>query len=121
MSFGPTRSNRGAGNFGEQLVQFKLSDAERIASVVSTVEKSRRGRTPSHLPRAAGGGGGGIRLVTFTGSWPIGSSKNVTFDASTDTASVVNLFHNIGVDCGTRKAAIAKNGTAWMLLVPQCG
>jgi hypothetical protein len=51
MGYGPSRQNRGAGNSGEQIVQFKLADAQRIADVVSTVEGSRRGRTGSSLTR----------------------------------------------------------------------
>ena len=58
MGYGPSRQDRGAGNSGEQPVQFKLADAQRIANVVGQVEGSRRGRKGSTLPRAAGGGGG---------------------------------------------------------------
>lgn len=96
-----------------------LADIKRTISIVRG--DSGGDRIIPNPTRFEGGGGTPIKVVTFTGSWSIGSPKTVTFDGSTNTASAVNLFHNIGVDCGSRKAAIAKNGTAWILLVPQCG
>ena len=65
MGYGPSRQDRGAGNSGEQPVQFKLSDAQRIANVVGTVEGARRGRKGSTLPRAAGAGGGGVQRAKW--------------------------------------------------------
>ena len=58
-----------------------------------------------------------FRICTFTGSWSIGASKEVTFRGVTTTVSAVNLFFPISsgpssdTDC-----AIAKDGTAWYLI-----
>lgn len=120
MGYGPSSQQRGGGNYGEKLVNFKLSDAERIANVVSLVEGARRDRNGSVLPRAAVSGGGvTFRIATFTGPWPIGSDKDVRLvqeTATTVTAS--NLFFPITepgsggqINCG-----IAKDGTAWYLI-----
>lgn len=57
-------------NPGEQTVQFRKKDAERIAAAVYAHERGRRPGNPSKLPRASGGGGGGgIRLAQFSGQW----------------------------------------------------
>lgn len=62
-----------------------------------------------------------FRICTFTGSWSIGSSKTVTFKNQTttpNTVSATNLFWPIP-DGSTRDCSVAKDGTAWYLLVPQ--
>ena len=65
-----------------------------------------------------GGGGKTFRVCTFTGSWAIGSTKNVAFKYQTstpNTAVATNLFFPVtgsaALDC-----AIAKDGTAWFLI-----
>lgn len=68
-----------------QQVQFNETDARRIAKAVKAHERSIRGKKPSRLPRAAGGGGGLIRLAQFTGSWRKESPYNL---------KVVRLFVN---------------------------
>lgn len=101
MSYGPSRQMRGAGNHGEQPVQFKLADAERIGRVVGIVESSRRGRKSSTLPRAAGGGGGSsVRLASWVCTpgmvWPKGLSRTVTFvDNTTESVSAKLVFRSI--------------------------
>lgn len=59
-------------NQGNQPVQFTRRDAGRVAKVVHAYEHGRRPANPSSLPRAAGGGGGGIqfRICQFSGPWP---------------------------------------------------
>lgn len=62
-----------------------------------------------------------FRVATFTGDWPIGSAKVVTFRNQTttpNTASATNLFWPIP-DGSQRDCSIAKDGTAWYLLVPR--
>ncbi len=62
-----------------------------------------------------------FRVCTFSGSWSINSAKTVTFKNQTttpNTASATNLFWPIP-NGPTRDCAIAKEGTAWYLLVPQ--
>lgn len=95
------------GNNGDQPSQFRVRDAQRIANVVHQVESARKGRNPSTLPRAVGGGGGdGIKRVTFTGMWPINTEKVVTFsDNTAQTASVTNFLFNINFS-GTREALV---------------
>jgi hypothetical protein len=52
MANEPSRQMRGAGNPGQQPVQFTLSDAQRIANVVGQVESERRIPKPSSIPRS---------------------------------------------------------------------
>jgi hypothetical protein len=55
MANEPSRQMRGAGNPGLQPVQFTLTDAQRIATVVGQVESERRTPQASSLPRATTG------------------------------------------------------------------
>lgn len=103
-------------------VTFTKGSAERIAQVVRIVEAGNRdtGGLPTS-PRFGGGGGKVFRVCTFTGAWDIGSVKTVTFKYQTttpNTASVTNLFWPIP-DSETRDCSIAKEGTAWFLIVPR--
>ena len=62
-----------------------------------------------------------FRIGTFNGAWDINSAKTVTFKyqaCTPNTASVTNLFWPIP-DSGTRDCSIAKEGTAWFLIVPR--
>jgi hypothetical protein len=119
MGYGPSRQMRGAGNYGEQLVQFKLADAQRIANVVGQVEGSRRGRKNSTLPRAAGGGGGGaLTTATFSGSWLKGTNKVVNL--SDGTATAVNILANVLYAAGTRKCVLAQIDGAFTLISSEC-
>jgi hypothetical protein len=78
-------------------------------------------RIPTRLQDVPRGGGSGFRICTFTGAWAIDALKTVTFKYQTNTpntVSVTNLFWPLP-DNGTRDCSIAKDGTAWFLLVPQ--
>ena len=104
-------------------VTFTRPAAERIAHVVRTVERSGRDtKGPTWNPRMEGGGGGVFfHIGTFTGAWAISSVKVVTFKNQTTTPNTVsasNLFWPIPYG-PQRDCAIAKEGTAWYLLVPQ--
>lgn len=95
-------------NKTEQVVQFRHKDAQRIASAVHAYETARRGKNPSVLPRAVGGGSE-ITLGVFTGAWSIGQEKEVRVQADTNvTTSVVNHFHpNIGFTASGRTCAFS--------------
>jgi len=95
-------SYRSSGNWGKKAVQFTLQDAQRIAEAVQGHERGRRGRKPSTLPRAAGGGGatesgGGVAFATFSGSWFKGTYKTISLflPSGPATASAYNSLSNI--------------------------
>ena len=86
-------------------VTFTRPAAERIASVVRTVERSGRDtKGPVWNPRMEGGGGD-IRLCTFTGQWLIQDTKNVRFASDTNaTALAVNYLFSLS-NLGTAQNA----------------
>jgi hypothetical protein len=103
-------------------VQFTLESAERIANVVRSAEVTPANaaplsfakRFPERIPKA-------IRAATFSGSWPIGSDKSVTFTSlPTATASVTNLSWPItSSGYSNEPCIVGKDGTAWYLVVPR--
>jgi hypothetical protein len=107
-----------------QRVVFTRNAADRIADAVLKVERGNRdSQGLAWYPRMDGRGGGEktFRICTFTGSWSIGSAKTVTFKNQTTTPNTVaatNLFWPIP-DGSQRDCSIAKDGTAWYLLVPR--
>jgi hypothetical protein len=117
-------ANQGASNgagqaAGKSFVSFSRSAAQRIAKAVRTVEAGDRnqpGLTFDHpMPSVSGKV---FRVCTFTGAWPIGSTKTVTYkyaSSTPNTAVATNLFFPVtstaALDC-----AIAKDGTAWFLV-----
>lgn len=109
---------RGAGNYGDQLVQFRMSDAERIANVVNIVEGSRRIRKGSVLPRAAGGGGGQVFTASFVGNWPQGSYR--TIEISGTTADVKNPMQSVPYSSAIRLCFVTKVAGEYVLLRSEC-
>lgn len=108
---------------GTQRVTFTKGAAERIGRVVREVESGNRDLGPIEWgPRGVGGSSGRVfRVCTFTGAWPIGASKTVTFKhqtATPNTVSATNLFFPITntATANARDCAIAKDGTAWFLI-----
>lgn len=102
-------------------VQFTRESAERIANVVRAAETAPAPASPlrfeallqDRVPRQ-------VRAATFSGSWPIGSVKTVTFSYTpTATASVTNLSWPI-TDTGyvNENCIVGKEGTNWWLVVP---
>ncbi len=89
-------------------VTFTRPAAERIAHVVRTVERSGRDTNgPTWNPRMEGGGGA-IRLCTFTGQWLINDGKIVKFASNTNvTANVINLLFSIGDSCTAQRAYVS--------------
>lgn len=106
------------------LTQFEIGSAQRIARVVRAVEQEPRRAKPLGFGAIPDSGNKRVfRICTFTGSWSIGSAKTVTFKNQTttpNTVSATNLFWPIP-DGSQRDCSIAKDGTAWYLLVPQLG
>lgn len=101
---------------------FTQKDGQRIANVVHAFETTRKGRNPSELPRAAGGGGG-FATATFTGAWSKGSLKTITFISDTSVTTIAtNLFSNMSAPTSgsSRKCAIAQDGTTWVLIAAEC-
>jgi len=101
--------------------QFTRESAERIARVVRAAELAVPLARPLtfdrvDIPKNAKA----FRVCTFTGAWPIGSVKTVTFSNVTttpNTVSAVNLFFPItSTATSTTNCAIAKDGTAWYLI-----
>jgi hypothetical protein len=104
-----------------QATSFTRPAAERIARVVRKVEAGDRKENALSFQRVGGGGGKVFRICTFAGAWDIGSAKTVTFKNQTttpNTVSATNLFWPVP-DGEERDCAIAKDGTAWYLLVPR--
>jgi hypothetical protein len=105
-----------------QVVSFTRGAADRIAKVVRTVERGDTSAEGLRFGRPAGGEGGKVfRICTFTGAWSIDATKTVTFKNQTttpNTVSAVNLFWPVP-NGDERDCAIAKDGTAWYLLVPR--
>lgn len=103
-------------------VQLTLESAQRVASVVRSAEDASPPTAPlrfgnrqaQQLPRQ-------VRAATFSGSWPIGSTKVVTFkNVATATATVQNLSWPIS-DAGyvNEDCIVGKDGTNWYLVVPK--
>ena len=101
--------------------QFTRESADRIAAVVRSAELTPPSARPLNFGSAPVSQRKVFRVCTFTGAWAIGSSRTVTFKnqtATPNTVSATNLFWPLPEN-GTRDCAIAKDGTAWYLLVPQ--
>jgi hypothetical protein len=102
-------------------VQFTRESAERVARVVRQAELSAPVASPltfdkrftDRIPKQ-------VRAATFSGSWPIGSVKTVTFKyAPTATANVVNLSWPIALSGYVNEdCLVGKEGTNWWLVVP---
>jgi hypothetical protein len=102
-------------------VQFTRESAERVARVVRQAELSPAGASPltfdrrlsDRIPKQ-------VRAATFSGAWPIGSVKTVTFKyAPTATANVTNLSWPIALSGYVNEdCVVGKEGTNWWLVVP---
>jgi hypothetical protein len=102
-------------------VQFTRESAERVARVVRQAEISAPAASPltfdkrfaDRIPKQ-------VRAATFSGSWPIGSVKTVTFKYTpTATANVVNLSWPIALTGYVNEnCLVGKEGTNWWLVVP---
>jgi hypothetical protein len=102
-------------------VQFTRESAERVARVVRQAELTPAAASPltfgnrlDRIPKQ-------VRAATFSGAWPIGSTKTVTFKTATAaTASVVNLSWPITLSGYVNEdCLVGKEGTNWWLVVPK--
>ena len=101
-------------------VTFTRPAAERIAKAVRKVEQGNRDSKGLRFERVGGGSPATkvFRMGTFTGEWPMDSTKTVTFKFQTttpNTVSATNYFLDLP-DNGKRNCGIAKEGTAWHLI-----
>lgn len=104
---------------GRRYVRFTRSAGERIGRTVIAFEKqsapvsplSFEHQTPGISPSAV------VRKATFTGAWAKDSFKTVTLTrgGGTSTVSVENFLYTLP-DEGSKKIAVAKDGTAWFLV-----
>jgi hypothetical protein len=109
-------------------ITFTRPAAERIAKVVRHVEGGDRdssGLTFRRVP-PQGEAGKVFRVCRFTGAWAINTNKTITFFNQTTTPNTVvarNIFATltgVTVTSTFRNCGIAKDGTAWYLIVAQC-
>jgi hypothetical protein len=103
-------------------VQFTRESAERIAGVVRQAELTPPAASPlTFAKRFEDRAPKQVRAATFSGSWPIGSSKIVTFKyAPTATVNAFNLSWPITLTGYVNEDCIVgREGTNWWLVVPK--
>jgi hypothetical protein len=109
-------ASNGAGQAaGKSFVSFSRGAAQRIAKAVRTVEAGDRNQPGLTFDHPQFGGGAVIRSATFSGSWSIGGTKNVTYKYMAGTTNATNDLMNLP-DAGTRNCVIGREGTAWRLI-----
>jgi hypothetical protein len=109
-------ASNGAGQgAGKSFVSFSRPAAQRIAKAVRTVEGGNRNQPGLTFDHPQFGNVAVIRTATFTGSWSIGATKNVTYKYMTGTANATNDLMNLP-SAGTRNCVIGREGTAWRLV-----
>ncbi len=100
---------------------------ERLKSTIAKVDSIPFGGPVSRIPTVLEDGGSSyvpkvFRVCTATGSWPVDSSKDVTFygiTATPNTVSVLNKLVSLPAPKSTatsRIVNIAKDGTQWYLV-----
>lgn len=103
-------------------VNFDADSAARIYRAVRTVERGNRDQKPLTFRRASDESRQKtVRAATFSGSWPTGSSKVVTFAyAPTATVSVTNLLWPLTATAyANEPCLVAREGTSWWLVAPR--
>lgn len=102
-------------------VQFTRESAERVANVVRSAELTPPAAAPLSFDRISEGRSPKqVRAARFSGSWPIGTVKTVTFaHAPTSTVNVTNLSWPITETAYLNEnCVVGKEGTNWWLVVP---
>jgi hypothetical protein len=103
-------------------VQFTRESAERIAGVVRQAELTPPAASPlTFAKRFEERAPKQVRAATFSGAWPIGSTKVVTFKyAPTATVNAFNLSWPITLTAYSNEDCIVgREGTNWWLVVPR--
>jgi hypothetical protein len=116
------------GNRPSDRITFTRGAAERISEVVRTVELGNRDGQPLRYEKVPCGAPPAtvFRVCRFTGAWAINTNKTITFFNQTTTPNTVvarNIFATltgVTVTSTFRNCGIAKDGTAWYLIVAQC-
>lgn len=109
---------------GKRFVRFDRGSADRIAGVVSKVERMATPAAALSFEHPIPGAMGKVfRIGTYTGSWPKDTSKTITpIYGSTATISAYNHFVDLQHGTCTSvsyKCAVAKEGTGWYLVQPE--
>lgn len=98
-------------------VTFTRGAAERIGKVVREVEAGSRDLGPLEWGPRGGGGSKTFRVGTFTGSWPIGTTKTVTLTHGSGTTEIEATNRTCSlVATSACNCAIAKDGATWYLV-----
>lgn len=108
-------SSGGSKKAGSEFVRFSRQSAQRIAKVVRIVEAGDRSHNGVVFDHPIPSQGAAIRSATFTGSWSIGSVKNITFKYRSGTANAYNDLIDLPT-AGARNCIVGKEGTAWRLI-----
>ena len=96
-------------------VTFTKAAAERIASVVRTVEAGNRDTEgfPTAPRFGAGGNGAPVKFCSWSATWSYSSTATITFATGGATATANNAFLGVGPGDGWA----ARKGTAgWQLI-----
>jgi hypothetical protein len=102
-------------------VQFTYESAERIADVVRAAETAGPSSAPlTFEPRLTNRMPKQVRAAKFSGNWPIGVTKTISFRvAPTGTASVTNLSWPLNSTAySDEDCIVGREGTNWWLVVP---
>lgn len=107
-------SNGGGQAAGQgQFVKFSRQSAQRIAKAVIAVERGDRGQPAVTFDHPIPGASKSVRLCSWTASWQVDASQQVTFINSTGlTATATNVLLGVGPGEG----AVVKDGTGWYLV-----
>jgi len=100
---------------------------EKLKSTIAKVDSLPFGGPVSRIPTALEDGGSSyvpkvFRVCTATGSWPIDSSKDVTYYGVTSTPNTVSVINKLvslpapKSTTTTRIVNVAKDGTQWYLV-----
>lgn len=97
---------------GNDRVTFTRAAADRIAAVVLEVEGGERHNGALEFGYRGSPAAKTFRVCTFTGSWPIGTSKAITLNNQASTISAVNVFLGMNPTSAT-DCCVVRDGTAW--------
>jgi hypothetical protein len=130
LRFGTVNLNSDWSVGSSRAVEFDGGGAATVVNNVGTIPASQGEKkiAASYSPNALGMAAWQLvsaqdavfRVCTFSGSWPIGSTKTVTPKFSGSSISAINLFWPLNdSEPGSRDCCVGKDGTAWFLMVPQ--